>query len=101
MTYISVWLRLTSQVVLVVKNTSVNAGDMGDAGLISGLGRSFREGHGNPLQYSCLEHPHGQRTLVDYSPWGHTESDVTEATEYACMWLRLAMMFWKHPYQGL
>ena len=29
----------------------------GDAGLISGLGRSPREGHGNPLQYSCLENP--------------------------------------------
>jgi len=28
-------------------------------------------GHGNPLQYSCLENPHGQRNLADYSPWGH------------------------------
>ena len=37
-------------------------------------------GHGNPLQYSCLENPHGQRSLVDYSPWGHKELDTTEAT---------------------
>ena len=35
-------------------------------------------GHGNPLQYSCLENPHRQRSLVGYSPWGHKESDTTE-----------------------
>ena len=35
-------------------------------------------GHGNPLQYSCLENPHGQRSLVGYSPWGHKELDTTE-----------------------
>ena len=35
-------------------------------------------GHGNPLQYSCLENPHGQRSLAGYSPWGHTELDMTE-----------------------
>ena len=56
---------------------------------IPGSGRSSGGGHGNPLQYSCLENPHGQRSLVDYSPWGHKESDMTEVTEhahiYACM----------------
>ena len=36
------------------------------------------EGHGNPLWYSCLENPHGQRSLAGYSPWGHKESDTTE-----------------------
>ena len=35
-------------------------------------------GHGNPLQYSCLENPHGQRSLVDYSLWGHKELDMPE-----------------------
>ena len=35
-------------------------------------------GHGNPLQYSCLENPHRQRTLAGYSPWGCKESDTTE-----------------------
>ena len=35
-------------------------------------------GTGNPLQYSCLENPHGQRSLVGYSPWGRKESDMTE-----------------------
>ena len=45
---------------------------------IPGLGRSLGGGHGNPLQHSCLENPHGQRSLVGYSPWGHKKSDMTE-----------------------
>ena len=36
------------------------------------------EGHGNPLQYSCLGTPHGQRKWVGYSPWVHKESGMTE-----------------------
>ena len=43
--------------VLVVKNLPSNAGDSRDVGLIPGLGRSPGAGHGNPLQYSCLENP--------------------------------------------
>ena len=39
---------------------------------------SSREGDGTPLQYSCLEKSHGQRSLVGCSPWGHQESDTTE-----------------------
>ena len=46
-----------SQVVLVVKNLPANAGDIRDVGLIPGSGRSPGGGHGNPLQYSCLENP--------------------------------------------
>ena len=46
-----------SQVVLVVKNQPANAGDVRDAGLILGLGKSPGVGHGNPLRYSCLEDP--------------------------------------------
>ena len=49
-----------------------------DLGSIARLGRSPGRGHGNPLQYSCLENPHEQRSLVGYSPWGHKESDTTE-----------------------
>ena len=41
----------------VVKTLPANAGDLGDMGSIPGLGRSPGEGHGNPLQYSCLEIP--------------------------------------------
>ena len=40
---------------LVVKNLPANAGDVRDEGSIPGLGRSPGEGHGNPVQYSCLE----------------------------------------------
>ena len=46
-----------SQVVVVVKSLPVNIGDIKDMGLIPGWGRSPGGGHGNPLQYSCLENP--------------------------------------------
>ena len=46
-----------SQMALVVKNPPVNVGDIRDVGLIPGLRRSPGGGHGNPLQYSCLENP--------------------------------------------
>ena len=55
-----------------------SACNVGDLGLISVLGRSPGGGHGNPLQYSCLENPHGQRSLVGYSPWGRKGLDTTE-----------------------
>ena len=68
-----------SKVVLMVKNPPANVGDIRDAGLISEWGRSLRGGHGNPLQYSCLENP------MDRGAWqaavhGVAESDATEAT---------------------
>ena len=44
-------------------------------------------GHGNPLQYSCLENPHGQRSLAGYSPWRHKELDTTE---WLSTWYSLA-----------
>ena len=47
----------SSQVALVVKNLPANVGDLRDVSLIPGLGRSSGGGHGNPLQYSCLENP--------------------------------------------
>jgi len=53
-------------------------GNVGDLGSIPGLGRSPGGGHGNPLQYSCLENSHGQRSLVGYSSWGRKELDTTE-----------------------
>ena len=62
----------------MIKNLPANAGYTGDSGLIPGLGRSAGGGHGNPLQYSRLENPHGQRSLAGYSSWGHKESDMTE-----------------------
>ena len=52
--------------------------NVGDLSLIPGLGRCPGESHGNPLQYSCLQNPHGQRSLEGYSPWGRKDSDTTE-----------------------
>ena len=62
----------------MVKNPPTNAGDVRNASLIPGLGKSPAEGHGNPLQYSCLEKSYEQRSLAGYSPWGDRESDTTE-----------------------
>ena len=56
------------------KEVAANAGDLRDAVSIPELGRSPGEEHGNPLQYSCLENAHGQRSLAGYSPWGRKES---------------------------
>ena len=50
------------------KESGCNAGD---PGVISESERPPEEGNGNPLQYSCLENPHKQRSLAGYSPWGH------------------------------
>ena len=57
------------------KESTCNVRDMGS---IPGLGTSPGGGHGNPLQYSCLENSHGQRSLVGYSSQGHKESDMTK-----------------------
>ena len=73
-----------SEAALVVKNLPTSARDLRDAGLIPGSGRSPGEGNGNPLQYSCLENPHGQRRLAGYRPWGRKEPNTTEATWHAC-----------------
>ena len=62
-----------SQVVLVVRNPPANAGDIRDAGLIPGLGRSPSEGNGNPLQYSCQENP------VDRGAWQATVPGVAKS----------------------
>ena len=61
------------------KESACNSGDAGDVGSFPGLGRSLGEGHGNPLQYSCLENP-----MDRGAQWATvhrvTESDTTEAT---------------------
>ena len=50
----------------------------GDPGSIPGSGKSPGEGNGNPLQYCCLENPHGQRSLAGYFLWGREELDTTD-----------------------
>ena len=49
------------------KESTCNVGDLGS---IPGSGRSPGGEHGNPLQYFCLENPHGQKSLAGYSSWG-------------------------------
>ena len=69
------------------KESTCSAGDLDS---IPGLGRSPGGGHGNLLQYSCLENPHGQRSLAGCSPWGHKELDTTErlsAQHSAIYWI--------------
>ena len=76
--------RLTREgqmVVLTVKHLPASAGDLRNSGSIPALGRAPGGGHGNPLQYSCLENP------MDRGAWQATvhrvaESDTTEATEH-------------------
>ena len=73
----------------MVKNPPANAGDIRDADSIPGLGRSPGGGHGNPLQYSCLENP------TDRGVWlqrvGHNWRDL--ACTHA--WRSLEMMILK------
>ena len=70
---------------LEVKNPPANAGDVREVGSIPGSGRSPGGGHGNPLQYSCLENLLEQRSLAGYNPWGHKELETTKRlnTAYA------------------
>ena len=56
----------------MVKNPTANAGDVRDTDLIPRLGTSLEGGHGNPLQYSCLENP------MDRGAWWATIHRVTK-----------------------
>ena len=61
------------------KESTCNAGNTCS---IPGSGRSPEGGHGNPFGYSCLENLMDNKNLVGYSPWGHKETDMPEATEH-------------------
>ena len=66
------------------KESTCSAGDLS----FPGLGRSPGEGKGFPLQYSCLENPHGQRSLVGHCPWDCKVSDMTEllsTAQHGCL----------------
>ena len=71
---------MNSDQILVWGKKKIRAGDLDS---IPGLKRSPGGRHGNPLQYSCLENPHGQRVLMGYSPWGLKELDMTERLSIA------------------
>ena len=76
---------------LMVENSMTSAEDIRDSDSVPGSRSSPGGGHGNPLHYSCLENPHGQRSLAGYGPWGHKESEMAEAMEHstACFNLKL------------
>ena len=72
--------------VLVVKNLPANAGDVRDTGSLPGLGRSPGEGHGNPLQFSCLQNP------MVRGAWWATVHRVAQS------WTRLKQQSTQHTY---
>ena len=78
--YIRVWASLMAQMIKnppAMKETWVQS---------LGWEDPLEEGTANPLLYSCLENPHGQRSLEGYNPWGHKESDMTEELNiYTCL----------------
>ena len=78
---------------LVTENPSANAGDVRDTGSNSGSERSPGGGHGNPLQYPCLENPTDRGAWLATVHGGHKESDRTEATWHA---RKLPPHHWAH-----
>ena len=66
----------------MVKNLPADVEDIRGAGLLPGSGRSLREGHGNPLQYSCLDNPMDRGARWGCNAWGHKVSNTTEVTEH-------------------
>ena len=88
--------RCASQVALVVKNLPADAGDIRDAGLILGLGRSPGRGHGNLFQYSCL------KNSIDSGAHGVPESrtrlkQLSTAHKHGCFGLGC---YSKTPHMG-
>ena len=61
-------IRISEGLLGWVKNPPANLGNLRDTGLIPVSGNSPGEGNGNPLEYSFLGEPHGQRSLAGYSP---------------------------------
>ena len=69
------------------KESVCNVGATRNMSLIPGLARSPGGGHGNSLQYTCLENPRGQRSLVGYSPWSHRvgHDSATKHTQHSIL----------------
>ena len=84
--YAYIW---ASQVALVVKNPPANSEEVRDAGLIPGSDRCPGGSHGNPLQYSCLENPHRQRSLVATI---HAVTKASDLSEHLCNKMALILV---------
>ena len=80
--YLCIDIDMTSQVVLVVKNPPPNAGDVKRHGFEPSVKKIYWRRKWQPPPVSLPGESHWQRSLVDYSPWGHKELDTTEAHEY-------------------
>ena len=105
-----------SWVVLVVKTLPANAGDVKDASSTPGSGSSPGGAHGNPLRCSCLEDPHGQRSLAGYGPRGcrvgHDRATEQKGSRLTCQYPKVLSLAWHglpclpliqrfHPLPGL
>ena len=73
------------------KESACNAGDAGDTGLMPGLGKSPRGGHGKPTPIFLPGESHGERKLEGSSPQGCKKSDTTKATEHAHIFLYIML----------
>ena len=84
------------------KESACNVRDLGS---IPGLEGSPGGKHGNPVWYSCLENPHGQRRLAGYSTWGPKESDTNERLSIAQLFIQFyqkitaILLYCKHSTQ--
>ena len=59
--------------------------NVGDLGLVPGLERSYRGGHGNQLQYSCMENPHGQWSLgATFHGAANSWTQLSDEAQHKC-----------------
>ena len=91
--FLSDYSRGASQMALVVKNPSANAGDIRDRCSILRSGRPPGEGNGYPLQYSCPENPIDRGSWWA-NLWGNKQSDMTERLTLSLSWHLLAVRHW-------
>ena len=84
-------LSVASQVTLMVRNLSANAGDIREVGSIPGIGRSPGERHGNPLQYSCLENP-----MYRGAWWATVHRVVKSLTQLKWLSMHVHDLEWPH-----
>ena len=70
------------------KESTYNSGDLGS---ITRLGRSPGGGHGNPIQYSCLENSHRRGSLAGYNSWGRDHKELDTTHKYLLAFLSLLL----------
>ena len=93
----------------MVKNLAANAGGIRETRLIPGSGRSLGGGHGNPLQYSCLENPKDRgawlATVHGFTKNQTLLSDLAHSNIGTSPWWKLYMFLWRRalqiPYERL